>query len=298
MSYILEALRKSHHDRERVADRLLQHSAAEARRSARRRQMVLWTGVGLLGINAALLAWLAGNQFLQQHDPSAPTAVVPAPPPPVQPVMAQTGPANRAASSTPLAAPTAPSDIPAAAPSATTIAVSPPPAESAAAPATPLLLNDATLAARDMALERQQDLARRRSSAVLGSEPRAETAAETAGKVTFGAGEAPLLQKNSDTGTPPGHAVVLNDANSAVVDAELGSIPLFMNMDDAFRSKWTGLSLDVHVFSPAAADRFVFINMEKYREGDRTKEGLLVNRIVADGVILEDAGQRFRLTPQ
>lgn len=285
MSYILEALRKSHGDRERVADHVLQRSVAEVRRSARRRQLVLWAGVGLLGVNAALLAWLGSNHYLKQRDQSVSASAAPAVLPPAGHVITQTDAASLTVSAAPIALPRESPAIGAA--PATAIATAPPSVlEAAAAPAASASLNDAMLVARDMALERQQDLARRHSVAAV-SESGSGAAAQ-----------ANTFAQGSSSNEDETHATVLPDTTVSNMDADLGSVPLFMNMDEAFRSKWTDLSLDVHVFAPTKVERFVFINMEKYREGDTTKEGLLVSRIVADGVILEDSGQRFRLTPQ
>ncbi len=55
------------------------------------------------------------------------------------------------------------------------------------------------------------------------------------------------------------------------------------------------MAVEIHVFDAVAANRFVFINMNKYSEGDRLKEGPLVEEITPDGVILEHQGQRFLL---
>jgi general secretion pathway protein B len=55
------------------------------------------------------------------------------------------------------------------------------------------------------------------------------------------------------------------------------------------------LHLDIHVFGEMPADRFVFINMVKYREGSRLSEGPAVNEIRPDGVILEYQGTTFLL---
>ena len=51
--------------------------------------------------------------------------------------------------------------------------------------------------------------------------------------------------------------------------------------------------LTVHVYSATPEQRFVIINSRKMREGDRSREGLLLEEITPDGVILEFRGQRF-----
>jgi len=57
----------------------------------------------------------------------------------------------------------------------------------------------------------------------------------------------------------------------------------------------TDLHLDIHVYSDEPADRFVFINMAKLREGSRLEEGPVVSEITPDGVILEHRNTTFLL---
>lgn len=260
MSYILEALRKSHHDREQTADRVLQRSAIEVRQLARRRQLLLWAGVGLLGVNVVLAAWLIRYGVFSQHETAMKASVEPD-----------------------TSMPTA------------TLAGQRSEVESVSAQSQSLVDNDATLVARDMALERQQDFDRRRSidsfstveeDSIAGAEASPDTSPAAASSIH--------VDPVEDSSLVLGAAA----ATTGDMDAALESLPLLMNMDETFRSRWANLSLDVHVFSAIPNERFVFINMAKYREGDTTQEGLLVNRIVADGVVLEGEGKRFRLLPQ
>ena len=55
------------------------------------------------------------------------------------------------------------------------------------------------------------------------------------------------------------------------------------------------LHLDIHVWSAAPAERFVFINMRKYGEGAQLPMGVRVEEITRDGVVLSQDGQRFLL---
>jgi general secretion pathway protein B len=55
------------------------------------------------------------------------------------------------------------------------------------------------------------------------------------------------------------------------------------------------LNLDLHVYATNAAERMAFINGRKYREGDTLAEGAVVRHITPDGVILEMNGRRFLL---
>jgi general secretion pathway protein B len=58
------------------------------------------------------------------------------------------------------------------------------------------------------------------------------------------------------------------------------------------------LHLDIHVNSGNPAERFIFVNMRKYTEGQALSEGPTVERITADGVILNHQGLRFLLPRQ
>ncbi|HLW26082.1 MAG TPA: general secretion pathway protein GspB [Steroidobacteraceae bacterium] len=58
------------------------------------------------------------------------------------------------------------------------------------------------------------------------------------------------------------------------------------------------LHLDVHVYATQPADRFVYINNRKYREGQTLEEGPTIERIRRDGVVLAYEGVRFLLPRQ
>jgi len=51
--------------------------------------------------------------------------------------------------------------------------------------------------------------------------------------------------------------------------------------------------MTVHVFDANQSRRFVLINGLKYRDGEQTREGLVVEQIVADGVVLSHQGNPF-----
>jgi len=55
------------------------------------------------------------------------------------------------------------------------------------------------------------------------------------------------------------------------------------------------MHLDIHVYSSNTADRFVFVNMSKYKENATLSEGPVVSQITPDGVILTYQGASFLL---
>ena len=56
------------------------------------------------------------------------------------------------------------------------------------------------------------------------------------------------------------------------------------------------LNLDLHVYSTKPAERMMFVNSHKYREGDTLQEGPVVQQITPDGAILELRGRKFLLS--
>jgi len=55
------------------------------------------------------------------------------------------------------------------------------------------------------------------------------------------------------------------------------------------------LNVDIHVYSEQPADRFIFINMNQYRENATLAEGPVLREITPEGAILEYAGAVFLL---
>jgi general secretion pathway protein B len=64
------------------------------------------------------------------------------------------------------------------------------------------------------------------------------------------------------------------------------------------RARLPELHLDMHVFAAAPEQRFVSINSHKLREGMQVEDGLRVERITPDGVVLNQRGLRFLLPRQ
>ncbi len=70
--------------------------------------------------------------------------------------------------------------------------------------------------------------------------------------------------------------------------------PLYSNL------KLTGgglpnLHMDIHVFSEQPGNRFVFINSRKYRQGQTTREGVVIEEITPTGATMSYRGERFSM---
>ncbi len=95
--------------------------------------------------------------------------------------------------------------------------------------------------------------------------------------------------------------------NESVTTAELASVPITIPRAVSTGHKTFNevrlngsvqlpeLHLDIHVYSEISVDRFVFINMSKYKENATLSEGPFVAEIVPEGVILDYRGTRFLL---
>ncbi|MEO8463872.1 MAG: general secretion pathway protein GspB [Gammaproteobacteria bacterium] len=232
MSFILDALRKSEHERQRSAVPGLSHVPLATARS----ELPVWTLL-VIGVLAAAVLVLGGAWWQSQRSLNASTASSTAA---IAAPIASSPPT--VAVPTPAAPPTVATPPPAAAP--TSVAIAQPVQPSAVASAS-LLQDKESAAALD---ERTQSLA---DAAIVPKQPAAT--GPTLPSVTA------LLAQGIDV--PP-------------------------------------LKLELHAYSDKPAERFVFINGHKYREGERLTEGPEVVKIEPNGVVLSQRGQRFQLAPE
>jgi len=87
---------------------------------------------------------------------------------------------------------------------------------------------------------------------------------------------------------------VLTDSDPS--DGEV--LPSINELNVAGQPALAELHLDVHVYATQPSERFVYINMRKYREGATLSEGPVLERIRRDGVVLNYQGLRFVLPRQ
>ncbi len=71
--------------------------------------------------------------------------------------------------------------------------------------------------------------------------------------------------------------------------------PTALRLTPAQQAALPAFMMTVHVYEREQARRFVLINGLKYREGDQTREGLSVERILPDGAVLSHEGHPFYL---
>ncbi|MGA8204312.1 MAG: general secretion pathway protein GspB [Woeseiaceae bacterium] len=82
-------------------------------------------------------------------------------------------------------------------------------------------------------------------------------------------------------------------ASSAAGDSAM--LPRFDELRAEGVLQLPDLHLDIHVYSDVPKERFVFINMNKLREGQKLDEGPVVQSITPAGVVLRYQGRSFLL---
>jgi general secretion pathway protein B len=95
---------------------------------------------------------------------------------------------------------------------------------------------------------------------------------------------------------PSTTAPVRADIYSANASEEFGDLPTIEELVMQNAITVDPLRLDIHVYSQQPTERFVFINMTKYTEGDTLEEGPKLVAINASGIVLLHQGQEFLMS--
>jgi general secretion pathway protein B len=77
-----------------------------------------------------------------------------------------------------------------------------------------------------------------------------------------------------------------------------GDVPTYDQAASVPGANLPELKLDLHAYSSNPADRFVFLNMVKLKEGQSSPAGVRVESITPDGAVLSWQGSRFFLQRQ
>jgi general secretion pathway protein B len=77
-----------------------------------------------------------------------------------------------------------------------------------------------------------------------------------------------------------------------------GELPTYQQAATAPGANVPELALNLHSYSTNPADRFIFLNMTKLREGQASPQGVRVETITPDGAILSWQGSKFLLQRQ
>jgi general secretion pathway protein B len=105
-----------------------------------------------------------------------------------------------------------------------------------------------------------------------------------------------IEQRPVPAARPPLPAPTSSRASMPSTDAapESGTVPDWNDLPLDFRSRLSMPRMDVHVYDPNPQRRFVLIDLQKVREGDRLPNGAVLEKILPDGIQLSYQGTRFR----
>ena len=267
MSFILDALKKSEVERQRQNVPGLMDAGAAPRRP----RFPMWAIAltALLAVNlTVLIIVLARGGWPSLSVRSTAGTHVAAPPAPAA-----------AASSTPAQGPAS-----TAAPPLTASSAAPPPISATATPSVPRQGAGAASSAAD-----QHFSPRDAAPPVYAPEiPPDNVAPPSGASGTSG-------HSGSAAAAPRGREPLLT---SSADKADEEVLPTLSELDLTGANALPELHLDVHVYATKPAERFVYINMRKYQEGNTLAEGPVLERIRRDGVVLDYRGLRFLLPRQ
>ena len=245
MSFILDALRKSEHERQRQAGPSI--ADLPIARQAARTPPWIWVALGaLLTVNVIVVAWLLLREPRQEPVVStAPVVEMPAPA------------ATATAPGDPAAAPVEPQPVPGGDPQAA-------PAPAVTPPAMVTLPREVRPLTEEAAIE---------AAPYVDYYPAPES-------------PDPALLPMAPAQAPP----------AMTAPAATGSrVPTIDELPPQATAGLPQLSLDLHIYAADPAQRAVFINGGRYRQGDALPQGVTVQQITPEGAVLTYRGQRFLL---
>jgi general secretion pathway protein B len=272
VSFILDALRKSEHERQRNTGPGL----AEVPVVAPRPRSNVWAtaAVALLVVNLVAVGVLMLRRAQKDEAPAAAASAATAPTAPTAGVAAAQPPGTGSAAN-PMLAPVT---------QAPATPTSPPPLEQRGAPVDPgrnplaAEIGGGSPAGLDPAVADGAAAVRAGPPAVMRKNP------VRPGSVVY----APVPEATDGPYTPPAAAPAAAPAPAAEAMPTADEVTA--------RGGLPELHLDLHVYATSPQQRFIFVNSRKYREGETLQEGPLIEQITPDGAVLNFRGSRFKLS--
>ena len=94
---------------------------------------------------------------------------------------------------------------------------------------------------------------------------------------------------------PQAAAAPAQEGTQPVIATNAAALPSYDSLTPDQRQGLPALHLDVHGYAEKPVDRFVVINLKRYRIGDVLAEGPTVKDILPEGAVLEYRGTLFLL---
>jgi general secretion pathway protein B len=84
-------------------------------------------------------------------------------------------------------------------------------------------------------------------------------------------------------------------ADDMAAPREEPQLQSWFDLPQAFRNNLDLPRLDVHVYSSDPQGRFIMVDLKKYREGQTLPNGMVLEKILPDGMVMSYKGERFRV---
>lgn len=102
----------------------------------------------------------------------------------------------------------------------------------------------------------------------------------------------PADPQNSGQSLPPGDEPD-QWTGAATTVTDTSQLPSWYELPQEVRNRLDLPRLDLHVYSDEPRDRFIMVKLKKYREGERLESGLVLEKVLPDGIIMSYQGRRF-----
>lgn len=298
MSFILDALKKSETDRQRQSG----PSLFEVKIAPPRRALPVWAVAiaALLGINMIVISWMLLRHPAAQQPASASNAPASAPP------AAHATPTSGGAVSAVQGAQAGPGATEPASNGRSTAAAAYPPGAAAGtgAPGPAALRGPMAGAGTGAPGGTMASAGTAGSGGAAGSAGTAPLASGSAAARAEALDRSPAAASAASNAGPGNAQATASDqsdfepavqpaAGQAASAQAAGDLPLYQQIVSS--AGLPALHLDLHVFADRPQDRFVMINMHRLGEGDSLPDGVHVEAIRPDGVVLRYHGTRFLL---
>ena len=94
----------------------------------------------------------------------------------------------------------------------------------------------------------------------------------------------PSLQQEDSVGMRPESVSAANDRSQ---------LQSWYELPQEFRMRLSLPRLDLHVYSEDPQNRFILVDLKKYREGETLESGMLLEEILPEGIVMRYRGERF-----
>jgi general secretion pathway protein B len=99
------------------------------------------------------------------------------------------------------------------------------------------------------------------------------------------------LQNSRPASLPDEDVDMRRDATAT--PQEIEQLQSWYELPQELRNRLDLPRLDLHAYSEEPQNRFILVNLKKYREGERLESGLVLEEILPDGMVMSYRGERF-----